>query len=63
MRAMNIFEVINQNIVTVSEDVHTMMGQVNGLAERISQLEKIFAAPDEPNVHGAEGVEGVSSGQ
>lgn len=55
MKPQNIFDVINQNIVTLSEDLHTLMTQQNELLRRIQQLENIFIAPEQPNARGEEG--------
>ena len=54
---MNIFELINKNIVTVSEDVHTLMGAVSTLRKDVAELRSIFNAPEQPNTHGDEGAE------
>lgn len=54
-RPQNIFDVINQNIVTLSEDVHALMAQQNELSHRVQQLENIFKAPEQPNARGEEG--------
>ena len=62
-RPQNIFDVINQNIVTLSEDLHTLMAQQNELLNKVQQLENIFKAPEQPNARGEEGAESVSSEQ
>ena len=49
---MNIFELINKNIVTVSEDIHTLMGEVASLKKEIAELKAIFNAPVQPNASG-----------
>jgi len=60
---MNIFELINKNVVTVSEDIHTMMREMDALKTEVAALRSIFNAPEEPNVHGEEGSVVVNSGQ
>ncbi len=53
---MNIFELINKNVVTVSEDIHAMMAEMATVKKEVAELKAIFNAPEEPNVHGEEGV-------
>jgi len=54
-RPLNIFDVINQNIVTVSEDIHTIIGEIANLKQDIDSIRAIFNAPEQPNVRGDEG--------
>ena len=61
MRQQNIFDVINVNIYAVSEDLHTLMSQVTNMQQEIVALSLMFKAPEQPNAHGDEGAEGVSS--
>lgn len=56
MQPRNILEVINQNIVTVSEDLHTLMNEV-------AALKAMFNAPEKPNALGEDGAMGVSREQ
>lgn len=60
---MNIFELINKNVVTVSEDIHAMMAEMATVKKEVAELKAIFNAPEEPNVHGEEGSVVVNSGQ
>ena len=57
----NIFEAINQNIATLSEDLHDLMTQVSGMQQEIIALSLMFKAPEQPNARGEEGAEVVSS--
>ena len=59
---MNIFELINKNVVTVSQDIHVMMAEMETLKREVTELKAIFNAPEEPNVHGEEGSGAVNSG-
>lgn len=52
---MNIFELINKNIVTLSEDVHALMDAVSELRKEQAELKSIFIAPEQPNASGEEG--------
>ncbi|MBR2266618.1 MAG: hypothetical protein IJ882_08195 [Paludibacteraceae bacterium] len=61
---MNIFELINKNIVTVSEDVHALMREVAALRQDMAELRSIFNAPEQPNVvPGEEGASVQNRGQ
>jgi len=53
-RQTSIFDVINQNIVTVSQDIHTLMGEVARLKQDVDDIRAIFNAPEQPNVRGEE---------
>ena len=66
----NIFEVIlasikntNENINTMNENVIDMMKKVTTLEQEVIALSLMFKAPEQPNAHGEDGAEGVSSGQ
>ncbi|MBR2266607.1 MAG: hypothetical protein IJ882_08140 [Paludibacteraceae bacterium] len=55
---MNIFELINKNIFTLSEDIHTLMPvlqEVEALKKEVAQLRAIFMAPEQPNGSGEAG--------
>lgn len=54
-RQTSIFDVINQNIVTVSEDIHTVLGEIANLKKEIDGIRAIFNAPEQPDVRGDEG--------
>ena len=45
---MSIFELINKNIYTLSEDVHSLMSDM-------AELKAMLTAPEQPNVRGDEG--------
>lgn len=53
----NILEVINENIVAVSEDIHQLMDIVIPLYREVAELRKMFNAPEQPNALGEEGVD------
>lgn len=53
-RQTSIFDVINQNIITVSQDIHTLMGEVARLKQDVDDIRAIFNAPEQPNVRGEE---------
>ena len=61
MKPLNIFDLINRNVVTVGEDLHTLMTRVNELYDKVAQLEQVFIVPEQPNAHGEEGAEVVNS--
>ena len=52
---MNIFELINKNIFTLSEDVHALMGEVKALRSELAEFRSIFNAPEQPNASGEDG--------
>ena len=51
-RPLNIFDVINQNIFAVSEDLHTLMTEFASVREDINQIRAMFNAPVVPNASG-----------
>lgn len=53
-RQTSIFDVINQNIVTVSQDIHTVISEIANLKKEIDGIRAIFNAPEQPNVRGDE---------
>lgn len=53
----NILEVINFNIVAISEDMHRMMDDVIAMRREVAELRKMFNAPEQPNALGEEGVD------
>lgn len=64
MTAMkSIFEVINENINTVNENVLDMMKKVATMEQEVIALSLMFKAPEQPNAHGEEGAIVVSSEQ
>lgn len=66
----NIFEVIlasinntNENINTMNENVLEAIKKVTTLEQEVIALSLMFKAPEQPNAHGEDGAEGVSSEQ
>ena len=57
----NVFEVINENINTVNENVIDLMKKVSAMEQEIIALSLMFKAPEQPNARGEEGADGVSS--
>lgn len=49
---MNIFELINKNVVTVSEDIHSLMNDIATMKSEVSELKALFNAPVTPNASG-----------
>lgn len=60
-RPQNIFDVINENINIVNENVLDMIKKVESMEKEVNALSLMFKAPEQPNAHGEEGVEVVSS--
>lgn len=54
--ARNIFEVINENINTVNENVIDLMKKVTAMEQEVIALSLMFKAPEQPNARGEEGV-------
>jgi hypothetical protein len=51
-RPSNIFDVINQNIYAVSEDLHTLMAAIDTMRDEFHRVRAMFNAPDQPNAPG-----------
>lgn len=49
---MNIFELINKNVVTVSEDLHAMMADLATMKSELAEVKALFNAPVTPNASG-----------
>ena len=49
---MNIFELINKNVVTVSEDIHALMADVTAMKNELAEVKALFNAPVTPNASG-----------
>lgn len=60
-RPKNVFDIINENIVTVSEDLHAMMRRFDAMEQEVIALSMMFRTPEQPNARGEEGDDGVSS--
>ena len=59
--AKNIFDLINENINIVNENIIDMMNKVSSMEKEVIALSQMFKAPEQPNAHGEEGVDVVSS--
>ena len=59
MKPLSIFDVINQNVVTVGEDLHALMSKVEHMHKDIDDLKCMLTAPEEPIASGEEGEEEV----
>jgi hypothetical protein len=53
--AKNIFQVINENINTVNENVLDMMKKVTSMEQEIIALSLMFKAPEKPTIPGEDG--------
>ena len=60
--AKNIFDVINENINIVNENILDIIDRVSSMEREITTFSQMFKAPDKPNARGEEGVKEVSSG-
>jgi hypothetical protein len=61
--ARNIFEVINENINTMNENVLDLIKKVATVEQEVIALSVMFNAPEQPNARGEDGVNVVSSEQ
>lgn len=59
--ARNIFDLINENINTVNENVIDLMKKVTNMEQEVVALSLMFKAPEQPNAHGEDGADRVSS--
>jgi hypothetical protein len=53
--ARNIFEVINENINTMNENVLDLIKRVATVEQEVIALSLMFKAPEQPNASGEEG--------
>lgn len=61
--AKNVFDLINENINTVNENVLDVIKKMATLEQEVIALRLMFSAPEQPNARGEEGAEAVSSEQ
>ena len=52
----NIFEVINENINTMNENVIDLMKKVTSIEQEVIALSLMFKAPEQPTIPGEDGV-------
>lgn len=60
-KPQSIFDVINENINVVNENVLDMMRKMASMEQAVQALTAMFQAPEQPNAHGEDGVIAVSS--
>ena len=58
-----IFEVINENINVVNENVLAAINKITTLEQEVIALRMMLKAPEKPNAHGEDGANAVSSEQ
>lgn len=51
----NIFEVINENINTMNENVIDLMKKVSAMEQEIIAMSLMFKAPEQPTIPGEDG--------
>lgn len=59
----NIFEAINQNVLITNENLLMALERITKIEQEVIALSLMFKAPEQPNAHGDDGAEGVSSEQ
>ena len=59
----SIFDVINENVNTVNENVLDAIKKVTSLEQEVIALRMMLKAPEQPNARGEEGASAVSSEQ
>lgn len=58
----NIFEVINENINTMNENVIDLMKKVSAMEQEIIAMSLMFKAPEQPTISGEDGASTESRG-
>ena len=56
-----IFDAIQENLNIVNENVLDMMKKVANMEQEVLALSLMFKAPEQPNAHGDDGADRVSS--
>ena len=56
-----IFDAIQENLNIVNENVLDMMKKVANMEQEVIALSLMFKAPEQPNAHGEDGADRVSS--
>jgi HD superfamily phosphohydrolase YqeK len=59
----SIFDAIQENINITNENVLESIKKITTLEQEVIALRLMFSAPEQPNAHGEEGVNVVSSEQ